>query len=117
MRRLTKKLVPLEEEPWTTIPGRVQIVSRDTFKTEWEGPYVRYHVRGVFGGLEGTVEAVAYVDPAVRMIRHYYVRELGVHIGVFSFIGIPFEGGYECQIPAIMPRKRGSRVLLEWIPQ
>jgi hypothetical protein len=115
LRRLTRRLVPLQEQEETTVPYRVEIVSRDTFRTEWQGPFARYRVRGRFGHREGTVEAITYIDPGVRMIRYYYIRELDVGIGVFSFIGIPFEGGYEVQIPAIVPSKRGTRVLLQWV--
>ena len=114
LRRLTKKLRPLKEEPITTIPDLVQIVSMDTFKTEWQGPFARFRVRGQFRAGEGTVEAVTYIDHAVRMLRYYYVPELRAHIGLFSFIGIPWESGYECQIPAIVPQRRGSHILLQW---
>src|SRR5262249_43856835 len=100
-KRLTKKLVPPQEEAYQTIPYLTEIVSQDTFKTEWQGPFVRFHVSAGFGGWEGRVEAIAYRDPSIRMLHVYYVKEAGVSIGIFSFVGIPWESAYEVQIPAV----------------
>jgi len=113
LRRLTKKLLALKEVTQTTIPDLPEILSKDTLMTTWSGPFERYHVRMRFR-TEGTVEAITYRDPSVRMIRYYYFPELKVGVGLFSFVGIPDESAYELQIPAILPMSRGSHVLLQW---
>jgi hypothetical protein len=112
-RQLTRKLTPLVEYQWTTMPSLAQVVSRDSLARAGDGRYTRYRARAFFAGHEGTVEAITYVDPSVRMIRAYHVPEVGVMIGVFSFLGIPYEGGYEVQVPALVPSKRGSRIVLQ----
>ena len=111
-RRLMKKLSPLKEEFVTTVPGGFQIIKADTLKQFYT--FARYHVSARFSVGSGSVEAVTYRDPSLRMVRYYFVPELGVGIGVFSFIGIPYEVGYEVQLPARVPADWGSRILLEW---
>lgn len=117
LRQLTRKLTPLEEDPWTTMPSLPQIASRESLVAIGDGRYTRYRVSARFGGRDGTIEAITYVDPTVRMVRHYSFRELQMSIGVFSFIGIPSEGGYEVQVPAVIPSKRGTRTVLQWMPE
>ena len=111
MRKLTRSLAPLRELPSTTIPQEAKVAVLDTLENAY-GHWPRYRVRvSWFNGVcEGWVETIVYRDTSVRMIRLFQVPGRKELIGVFSFRGIPTEGGYEKQVPVALPRDRNAIV-------
>ena len=117
LKTTTRGLKPLREQLTTTIPQISQVVLLDTLRNaggSW--PRYRTSVRWFNGVCEGRVTAVTFLDPSLRMIRLYLVPGSDRLIGVFSFLGIPWEVGYEVQVPILLPA-RDSVVVAErsWI--
>ncbi len=117
LKSVTRGLRPLRERLTTTIPQLSQVVLLDTLRrhgSNW--PRYRTSVRWFNGACEGRVTAETFLDPSLRMIRLYEVPASDRLIGVFSFLGLPYEIGYEVQVPILLPA-RDSVVVAErsWI--
>jgi len=114
LQTLRGKLKPLKEYPNTTIPSHQVVLSRDTLQI-YIGAVerMRVEVRWFGGACEGKVLATVYRDPSIRLVRHYWIKERGVTLGVLSYVGDPFEGGYEVQVPLRLPRDRSVTVEIE----
>jgi hypothetical protein len=109
LRRLTHSLRPLRELLTTTIPKDHEVAVLDTLKDDHgEWPRFRVRVRWFNGACEGWVEAVTHRDPSLRMVRLYQVPGGTDAIGVFSFVGVRTEFGYERQVPVLLPRDRNG---------
>jgi hypothetical protein len=103
---LRQRLSRLEELLTTTFPSRLDIVHHDSLRNGY-GNWGRYRVRvSDFGGFcEGTIEAITYNDPAMRLLRVYRVPESERMVGIVSFFGLPLESGYEVQSAVILPER------------
>lgn len=105
-RALTARLRPLAEEPAPTVLRRtvLRADSLTAFERRW--PRFRVRARGprIFNGV---LEVTTIGDPEVRVVRAYTVPG-GGRIGVVSFRGLPFEDGYEVQVPALLPSDRDT---------
>lgn len=105
LRSLKQRLRALTEEPIPTVLYG-EIVRQDSlvaFGTTW--PRFRVSVRGAAHLFNGTLEVTTIGDPEVRVIRRYVVPKV-MSIGIVSFRGLPFEWGYEVQVPAVLPGDR-----------
>jgi hypothetical protein len=100
MRQLQKRLRPLKETLSTSVAQRHEVAQLDSLKN-FSGTWGRFrvHVSWFDGLCEGTVEAITYRDPSLRMIHLYEVPGRNERIGVFSYTGLPYEVGYEVQWP------------------
>jgi hypothetical protein len=109
LRQVTRRLRPLKEMLNTTVPEMFKIMSTDTIANPF-GRWPRFRVRASwFGGVpQGWIEATTYRDPSLRMIRLFRIPAHDDLIGVVSFIGKPYEFGYEVQIPLLLSRDRKS---------
>ena len=111
LRRLTRPLRRLPELWTTTIPQDHEVAALDTLRDDsGEWPRFRVRVRWFNGACDGWVEAVTYLDPSLRMIRLYQMPGRTDRIGVFSFVGVRTEFGYERQVPVLLPRDRNAVV-------
>ena len=113
LRELQARLHPLVERRTSTIAENETILRLRNL-TNTSGHWLRYQVCvSWFNGIcEGKVQAVVYREPSLRMLRVFAVRDR--MIGVFSFVGQPFEVGYEIQIPALLPRANETVVLPDY---
>lgn len=112
---IERRLSPLNQRLTTTIPSIYRVTEMDTIESggiRW--PSYRVRVRWFNGACVGSVEAMAYRDPSLRMVRLYSILGRDDLIGVFSYIGIPFETGYEVQVPVLLPQERETVVELDW---
>jgi hypothetical protein len=105
-RQITRRLRPLQERLSTTVAEHQQVLTSDTLENIY-GRWPRFRVRVSWfnGACEGSVEATTYRDPSIRLLRIFQVPGRKDQIGVFSFIGIPVETGYEVQVPLLLPRR------------
>lgn len=112
--RVRRSLKPLREMPWTSVAENFAILSSDT-TTMYFQTWHRYRVRASWfnGVCEGGVEATTYREPSLRLLRFYPVPGGDESIGVFSYIGLPTESGYEVQVPILIPRDRDTVVVLK----
>lgn len=101
LARLRRGLVELEELGCTSIPARVEVDRLKPLQTPDGAEFSRYRVTARdFGGFcVSGVQLTAYRDPSVRMLRVFRVPGTPVCVGIVSFIGLPFETGYERQVP------------------
>ena len=107
-RRLTalrRRLVPpvLVENERAMYPG--QVLAADTLKDQWGGSIPRFRVEIQLPGLEdvpNVVRVTTYVTPEVTVPRVYEFPNGPSRIAVVSFRGIPWETGYECQVPVLI---------------
>ncbi len=103
---LKKRLRPLEEIAWTTIADNRRVESADAVR-KGADMRARFGVRArwfVGGDGAGWVKVIAYDEPSVRLTRLYAVPGKVDRIGVISYVGVPFEDGYEVQVPLRFPR-------------
>jgi len=101
---LARRLRPLKERVWGTVPGTATIEVSDSVDAIGI-PKRRFRVRvGWFDGpAAGQIRVTTYRDPAVRIVRWYDVPGSKDAIGVVSFVGMPTEGGFEQQVPVVVP--------------
>jgi hypothetical protein len=101
---LRRGLTTLEEVPATTIAENRDVSRLDSLRSH-SFTAARYRVRvSWFGGVcEGTIEAVTYEDPSLRLLRVYRVPGTERWLGIVSFLGLPFESGYELQSALVLP--------------
>ena len=99
VRKIERNLLPLEPESGcSTIPSWTQVMEADSVSNKYFEAR-RYRVRAYFGCAFGTVQAFVFREPSIRLLRTYRLPGTSVAVGLFSFIGIPHEGGYEVQVP------------------
>jgi hypothetical protein len=111
--RLLKRLTPLRQVVPSETFVLVNVIHADTVTNEWYGRWVRYRIRARSRFFEGTVEATTFGDTSLRVIAQYEIPGRSERVGIGSFLGTPWEGGYEIQVPFILP-KRDEVVRLEW---
>jgi hypothetical protein len=112
---LARRLKPLKERVWGTVPGTATIEMSDSVDAVGI-PKRRYRVRvGWFAGpAMGQLRVTTYRDPAVRIVRWYNIPESRDVIGVVSFLGMPTEGGYEQQVPVVVPGEHEELTIPEF---
>ncbi len=102
---LRRRLRPLDEHLCETIPAETIVMGVDTSRTR-NGPWARYHVRVrdpmCLG--DATLEMTTVGDPCVRLIRQWTIPGRSERIALVSFRGLPYETGYEVQVPVLLPR-------------
>ena len=114
MKKLRRRLRPLEEESGPAIFQYMHVLSVDTLKSEYWGPIARYRLEVSDGVCGCRFEVTALTEPSVRLIRRFRVPGKEYRFGILSFLGIPYETIYEVQIPVVLDGKRVRRV--EWKP-
>lgn len=103
---LRKRLRPMPEGAWPTIPTLRTVLRVDALEAPG-GRWTRFHVRARGSRLfNGVLEVTTIGDPDVRVVRRYDLPDL--RIGIVSFRGLPWEDGYEVQIPVILPGDRDT---------
>lgn len=113
LRSLRKRLRPLRLLAAPTIPESRSIVGVDTVgPPDMRWPRFRVRARDLqsFGG---TLEVTTIGDPDVRVIRQYFAPDWPTRLGIVSFRGIPYEAGYETQVPVLLPGPRDT-LRIEW---
>ncbi len=77
----------------------------------------RYHVRvsRLDTDWGGALEVQTYRDSSVRVLSIHPIPGRKERLAIVSFIGIPYEGGYEAQLP-IMLETSSETSRIEWDP-
>jgi hypothetical protein len=89
------------------------IVSMDTLRG-FDGNRPRFRVMAAGGQtIDGWLDVTTIQDPEVRVIHQYRVPGREEIVGILSFIGIPWEIGYEVQRPILVPRMNDT-LRVEW---
>ena len=55
-----------------------------------------------------------YRSPTVVVPRIFEIPGRSERVAVLSFTGIPYEGGYECQVPVLVAPACGDPIAVEW---
>lgn len=64
---------------------------------------------------DGSLEVQTYQDSTVRVVSVHPVPGHRERLAIISFVGIPYEGGYETQIPMLIGSSL-QRPRIEWAP-
>lgn len=115
MKKLRRRLRPLEDESGQTVFHYTRVLNVDTLRSEDWGARVRYRLEVSDGNVcDGSFEVTTLAEPSVRMIRKYRIPGEEHRFGILSFRAIPYEMIYEVQIPVVLDGAHGRRV--EWKP-
>jgi len=111
VHRLEPGLAPLEEATdCSTVPDMTNVLESDSVGNDWY-PARRYRIRARFRCVEGWIEAIVFREPSIRLLRLYRIPGERIAVGIFSYVGIPHEGGYEVQVPVALTRTEYNGVL------
>lgn len=106
--KLRARLAPLRLVPASALPLASTVVATDSVKA-WDATRVRYRVRVTFD-LRLEFEVLAFDAPTVVRTAEYVIPGRAERLIVLAFIGQPFEGDYEVQIPLLVRAdERGIR--------
>ena len=115
---LRSRLRPLPSVPASSVFERRQVIGVDTVTT-WMEQLPRYHVRAqrLRYAFDGVLEVHTIRDPAVHAVSVHPIPGRRERLAIVGFIGVPHEGGYECQVPVILPAEAERETLrVEWNP-
>ena len=112
---LRRRLKPLREETVPELPRMLQ-VSSSTISDPTGMSRTRYVVRGRFhhAALGTEFEAVTYDEPSVHLAHLFSIPNRNEKVMIVSFRGIPYEEGYECQVPVLVSGTGPTSVKVEW---
>jgi len=115
-RALRTRLAPLPPAPAVSIFDFTRVLARDTVEVgggRW--PRLRVLASRLRADWDGAFEVTAYRDPSVRVLSLHPIPGHAERLAIVSFLGIPWEGGYETQVPVVIPA-RADTLRLAWKP-
>lgn len=115
-RQLRSRLQPLPATPAASMFTRTQVVGLDTVEVagiRW--PRYRILLQRLDNDWPGTLEVRTYRDPSVRVLSLRPIPGEKLQLGIVSFLGIPYEGGYETQTPVLLGNTPDT-TRVEWSP-
>ncbi len=109
LKNLRSELARLRRRMAPTVPGWCEVLEVDTLRNA-TGPWPRYRIRVADASALGNdrLMVTSYKEPSVRFIDHYEIPGRRERIEIVSFIGKPYEMGYEVQVPIVLRPPRDS---------
>lgn len=112
LRKLKRRLRPMIQILWPSFVVTRIMERRDTTIRTGETTFV-YHIDVPYqvGLWNQSLQVTAFRDSTVRLLSLYTVPGRRERLAVVSFMGIPYEGGFEVQAPALV---RGRSHVVRW---
>jgi len=104
LNTIRKRLQPLKLVEPNRVMYESRVLAADTLRDSLNGSIPRFRVEIHLPGLEdvpNVVRVTTYVTPEVTIPRVYEFDDSS-RLAIVSFRGIPWETGYECQVPVLI---------------
>ena len=88
----------------------MRVLAIDTLTTPYDSR-TRYRVEMNLGQ---RVIVTAYRQSEVSTLRYYSIPGRPEMLAILSFVGIPFEEGYEAQVPVLLKSACAEPLNVEW---
>jgi hypothetical protein len=109
-KKLRTRLEPLVPSPVALVPKQRVIVA-DTLTGPYEGmPRFRVEI----SSLGMPLHVTTYARPDVFTLRLYEIPGRRENLAILSFTGIPWEAGYETQVPIVLGASCPTPIQVEW---
>jgi hypothetical protein len=115
-KALRARLRPLRPIPAVSTFIGTRVIAVDTVNVGMEAlPRYRVRAQGLRYEWDGVLEVTSFRDTSVRVLSLHPIPGRKERLAIVSFVGFPHEGGYECQMPVLLPAETDT-LRVEWNP-